>query len=344
MGITTADTFRADTDVLRPARPLISVIVPCFNEEEVIAHTHERLTKALGGAGFDYEIVYVDDGSSDRTALKLRELQRSSGNVGVVRLSRNFGHQIAVTAGLDYAEGDAVVLIDADLQDPPELIPQMVEKWREGFDVVYGQRNSRDGETAFKLLTAKAFYRFINLLSEVPLPLDAGDFRLIDRRAADALRLMRERHRMIRAMNSWVGFRQTALPYEREKRFAGVSKYPLRKMILLALDGVVSFSVVPLRVVTLVGVCLFLLSLLGIVYALISRLMTDMWVPGWTLLFISSLLIGGLQLVFLGIIGEYVGRIYGEAKQRPLFLVMEVLGTDQFRRREEKLRNGAGRP
>ncbi len=339
MDISTPDSIRTETGAMRPLNPFVSVIVPCYNEEEVITHTHERLTNVLNGAGFDYEIIYVDDGSSDMTAFKLRDLQLAATNVGVVRLSRNFGHQVAVTAGLDYAEGDAVVLIDADLQDPPELVPDMVAKWREGFDIVYGVRSSRDGETAFKLWTAKAFYRFINLLSEVPLPLDAGDFRLIDRRAADALRSMRERHRMIRAMTSWVGFRQCAMPYEREKRFAGVSKYPLRKMILLALDGVISFSVVPLRMVTLVGLVLSLLSVVGVLYALISRLMTDMWVPGWTLLFISSLLLGGLQLVFLGIIGEYVGRIYGEAKQRPLFLVMEVLGSDQFRDREKRLQS-----
>ncbi|MDI3337226.1 glycosyltransferase family 2 protein [Defluviimonas aestuarii] len=341
MGISTQENLQGAPWGKRPANPLISVIVPCYNEEEVILYTHERLTNVLGGAGLNYEIIYVDDGSSDLTALKLRDIQSGTDNIGVVRLSRNFGHQVAVTAGLDYAEGDAVVLIDADLQDPPELIPDMVNKWREGFDIVYGVRTTREGETAFKLWTAKAFYRFINLLSEVPLPLDAGDFRLIDRRAADALRLMRERHRMIRAMTSWVGFNQTALPYEREKRFAGVSKYPLRKMILLALDGVVSFSVVPLRMVTMVGMTLFFFSLIGIVYAFVSRLMTDIWVPGWTLLFISSLMLGGLQLVFLGIIGEYVGRIYGEAKQRPLFLVMEVLGPDRFRLREQTLHEKA---
>lgn len=311
-------------------RPQLSVIVPCYNEEEVIAHTHERLSRALAEADYDFEIIYVDDGSKDRTALLLRDIAAQSARARVIRLSRNFGHQIAVTAGLDYAEGDAVVLIDADLQDPPEVIPQMMAKWREGYDVVYGVRTSREGESAFKLWTARMFYRLINSLSEVPLPLDAGDFRLLDRKAVLALRRMRERHRLLRAMTTWVGFRQLALPYERAKRFAGTSKYPLRKMLALALDGIVSFSVVPLRVVTMVGMLMFVLSLAGVGYAIIMRLLTDIWVPGWTLLFISSLLIGGMQFIFLGIIGEYVGRIYGEAKERPLFFVLETLGPESF--------------
>ena len=312
----------------RAGRPQLSVIVPCYNEQEVIKTTHERLSKVLDDIGGSYEIIYVDDGSADDTALHLKDIQESSPQVRVIRLSRNFGHQIAVTAGLDYADGDAVVLIDADLQDPPEVIPDMIAKWREGYEVVYGQRISRDGESAFKLWSARMFYRLINKLSEVPLPLDTGDFRLIDRRVVLAMRNMRERHRLLRAMTSWVGFRQIALPYERAKRFAGVSKYPLRKMIGLALDGVVSFSTVPLRLVTIAGTAMFALSCAGILYALLMRVLTNDWVPGWTVLFISSLMIGGLQFIFLGIIGEYVGRIYGEAKARPLFFVLEVLGQD----------------
>lgn len=311
-------------------RPELSVIVPCYNEQEVITHTHDRLKAVLSQMGMTFEIIYVDDGSKDATAVLLKEIQARCENARVIRLSRNFGHQIAVTAGLDYAEGDAVVLIDADLQDPPEVIPAMVAKWREGFEVVYGQRTSREGESAFKLWSARQFYRLINRLSEVPLPLDTGDFRLLDRRAVLALRCMTERHRLLRAMTSWVGFRQAALPYERAKRFAGVSKYPLRKMIGLALDGVVSFSTVPLRIVTLAGVVLFMLSCVAIAYAIVMRLLTNDWVPGWTLLFISSLMIGGLQFISLGIIGEYVGRIYGEAKARPLFFVLEVLGPPPF--------------
>jgi dolichol-phosphate mannosyltransferase len=298
----------------------------------------------LSGMGMTFEIIYVDDGSKDTTAALLKNIQDSSENARVIRLSRNFGHQIAVTAGLDYAEGDAVVLIDADLQDPPEVIPGMVAKWREGFEVVYGQRTSREGESSFKIWSARQFYRFINRLSEVPLPLDTGDFRLLDRRAVLALRCMTERHRLLRAMTSWVGFRQVALPYERAKRFAGTSKYPLRKMIGLALDGVVSFSTVPLRLVTLAGAFLFLLSCVAIGYAVLMRLLTSDWEPGWTLMFISSLMIGSLQCISLGIIGEYVGRIYGEVKSRPLFFVLEVLGPPAFVAEERrKLASAAAR-
>lgn len=317
------------------ARPTLSVVVPCFNEEDVIERAHERLTHVLAATGLSFEIIYVDDGSTDRTALLLRDLQAIDPRTHVIRLSRNFGHQIAVTAGLDYADGDAVIMIDADMQDPPEMIPHMIAKWREGFEVVYGVRTVRPGESMFKRWTARTFYRLINSLSEVPLPLDSGDFRLIDRRAVLALRRMRERHRLLRAMTTWVGFRQAPLPYARERRIAGASKYPLRKMIALALDGIVSFSVVPLRLVTIVGLVMSALSVVGIIYALLSRLFTNDWVPGWTLLFISQLLIGGLQFIFLGIIGEYVGRIYTEAKERPLFLVLEVLGPDRFAERAE---------
>jgi dolichol-phosphate mannosyltransferase len=206
------------------------------------------------------------------------------------------------------------------------MIPKLVEKWREGYEVVYGVRASREGEDQFKLWSARAFYRLINKLSEVPIPLDTGDFRLMDRRVVEVMRAMPERHRLLRGMTSWVGFRQTAVPYERPRRFAGTSKYPLTKMLTLALDGIVSFSVVPLKLLTIAGAVLFALSILGITYAIVLRLFTDIWVPGWTLLFISSLSIGGLQFMSLGILGEYIGRIYGEVKGRPLFVVAEGLG------------------
>ena len=309
--------------------PLLSVIVPCFNEEAVIAHTHERLSNALRAITPFFEIIYVDDGSRDRTAELLHDIQKAHGEVRVLRLSRNFGHQIAVSAGLDYASGDAVVLIDADLQDPPEFIARMVEKWRGGYHVVYGQRTERSGETRFKLWTARTFYRLINRLSEVPIPLDTGDFRLMDRAVVDALKRMREKHRLLRAMTSWVGFKQVGLPYERAERFAGESKYPLRKMLGLALDGIVSFSAIPLKFVTMVGFAFSALSVVGIIYALVMRLLTDNWVEGWTLIFITLLLIGGLQFIFLGVMGEYIGRIYSEAKNRPLFLIMEELGFEE---------------
>lgn len=311
---------------MSPSGTLLSVIVPCFNEEQVIDHTRDRLAAALGAITADYEIIYVDDGSSDRTAEKLHAIQQADPRVRVVRLSRNFGHQIAVTAGVEYAGGKAIVLIDADLQDPPEVIGAMVDKWREGYHVVYGQRTDRPGETRFKLVTARAFYRLINRLSEVPIPLDTGDFRLMDRAVVEAMRRMPERHRLLRAMTSWVGFRQIGVPYRRAERFAGESKYPLRKMLALAADGIVSFSAVPLKIVTSVGLAFAALSMLGIVYAIVLRVMTDNWVPGWTLIFIAVMLIGGLQFIFLGVMGEYIGRIYSEAKNRPLFLVMEELG------------------
>jgi dolichol-phosphate mannosyltransferase len=317
--------------VYAPARPLLSVVVPCFNEEEVIEHTDARLSVALEAITEDYEIIYVDDGSRDATAQKLRRIQTRDARVKVIRLSRNFGHQIAVTAGVTYACGQAVVLIDADLQDPPEVIADMVAKWREGYEVVYGQRAERVGETRFKLWTARAFYRLIGALSEVPIPLDTGDFRLMDRAVVDALKQMGERHRLLRAMTSWVGFRQAAVTYDRAERFAGQSKYPLRKMITLALDGIVSFSTVPLKLISLIGLAFSGLALVGVAYALAMRLLTDNWVPGWTLIFITLLMIGGLEFVVLGVMGEYLGRIYSEAKNRPLFLVLEELGFDRPR-------------
>jgi dolichol-phosphate mannosyltransferase len=311
---------------------VLSVVVPCFNEEEVLPATHERLTRAVEDITPDFEIVYVDDGSRDATAAQLCELQLADPHVRVVRLTRNFGHQVAATAGLAYARGRAVVLIDADLQDPPEVIPEMFRRWQEGFHVVYGQRTDRAGESRFKLWSARAFYRLINRLSEVPIPLDTGDFRLMDRRVVEALCTMHERHRLLRGMTSWVGFHQVAVPYSRSERHAGVSKYPLHKMLALALDGIFSFSTVPLRFVTLTGMALAAVSALGVVYALVLRLLTSNWVPGWTMIFIALLLIGGVQLVFLGVVGEYVGRIYTEAKDRPLYLVLEERGFSEPQR------------
>ena len=310
----------------------VSIVVPCYNEEEVIAETHRRL-RAVANAmeGIDIEMLYIDDGSTDRTLEKLRALSRQENCVRVVSLSRNYGHQIAITAGLHNADGDAVVLIDADLQDPPEVIPEMIKKWRDGYDVVYGVRASRDGETPFKLWTAKAFYRFINRLSETEIPLDTGDFRLIDRKVVNAFREMPERDRFVRGMVSWLGFRQTPFRYERSSRFAGETKYPFKKMVRFALDGILSFSMVPLRVATYAGFGASALAVLGILYALGLRLFTNIWVPGWTALMIAVLFMGGVQLLSLGIIGEYVGRIYGESKRRPLYLVDSYLGFDSPR-------------
>jgi polyisoprenyl-phosphate glycosyltransferase len=303
----------------------ISVIVPCFNEEDGLAECHQRLSKVLTSVADWYEIVYVDDGSRDQTLGKLHAIHAADPNVTVVELSRNFGHQTAVTAGLEVAKGQVVVIIDADLQDPPELIGRMVEIWKQGYDVVYGVRESRAGESSFKLWTAKLFYRLINSLSDVAIPFDTGDFRLLDRKAVDAMRNMPERHRLLRGMCSWVGFRQYGLKYARAPRFAGTTKYPLRKMVSLALDGIVSFSTVPLRLVSLIGFVSASLSVIGIIYAILIRLLTQNWVPGWTISFIGLLFLGGLQMISMGVVGEYVGRIYTEVKQRPLYLTRSVL-------------------
>jgi glycosyltransferase involved in cell wall biosynthesis len=309
---------------------LLSVVVPCYNEEEVIAETHRRLSQTLVGLdGLDFEIVYVNDGSRDGTTEALRRLHLADGHVRVLEFSRNFGHQVAVTAGIEQSRGDAVVLIDADLQDPPEVIREMVRCWRSGSHVAYGVRTDRPGETPFKRVTAKAFYRLINRVSETSIPMDTGDFRLMDRRVVTALCAMPERDRFVRGMVSWVGFRQTAVPYRREARFAGESKYPLTKMMRFALDGVASFSVAPLKLATWTGFSVSALAVLGIAYALTLRLFTNNWVTGWTAMFIVTLFMGGVQLVSLGIIGEYIGRIYGESKRRPLYIVAERHGFDQ---------------
>jgi polyisoprenyl-phosphate glycosyltransferase len=306
----------------------VSVVIPCFNEEGNLQETHRRVTEAVSQTGIQYEVVYVDDGSHDRTPELLRQLQAEDGHVRVVYLSRNFGHQFAVTAGLAHAIGSAVIILDADLQDPPELILEMIRLWETGYEVVYGVRTDREGETRFKLLTARLFYRLIHWLSETEIPLDTGDFRLLDRRVVDVIVAMPERDRFLRGMVSWAGYRQIGIPYRRAPRFAGETKYPLGKMVRFAFDGIVSFSVKPLRLSTLMGFIFAGLALLAIVYALAMRLFTQRWVTGWTALIIAILFLGGAQLISLGIIGEYVGRLYGEAKHRPLYLVRETLGMD----------------
>jgi dolichol-phosphate mannosyltransferase len=305
--------------------PVLSVIVPCYNEEEVILECHSRLTSALDDLNEPYEIVYVNDGSKDRTPELLRFLHSTDQRVNVVLLSRNFGHQRAVSAGLAQARGAAVVIIDADLQDPPEVIGEMLHCWRQGYEVVYGVRESREGESAFKLWTARLFYRLISRLSDVEIPVDAGDFRLLDRKVVDALLSMPERQRLLRAMCSWVGFRQCPLTYKRAARFAGTTKYPLKKMLALAMDGIVSFSTVPLRLVTFIGFLAATLSFLAVGYSVAVRLFTHEWVRGWFTVFFGTVFIGSVQMISLGVLGEYIGRIYNEIKQRPLFLLDQVL-------------------
>ena len=307
--------------------PMLSIVVPCMNEEAVLFETHQKLVQVLHGAGIFFELVYVDDGSTDSTPFILRALQQQDSRVRVIRFSRNFGHQIAITAGLEHAAGDAVVVIDADLQDPPEVIMEFLKKWAEGHEVVYGVRTERDGETAFKLWTAKIFYRFINRLSDTRIPLDAGDFRLLDRKVVDALLSMPERDRYVRGMISWLGFSQCAVPYHRAARTAGVTKFSLWRMLHFATDGVVSFSILPLRLATWTGFLASSLALLGIAAVVFEKyLHVAGLVHGWSSTVIAVLFMGGVQLVCLGIIGEYVGRAYGEVKRRPLYIVQERIG------------------
>jgi len=314
---------------------LISIILPCYNEAELLPETHRRLSAlAEKLAKEQFEFIYVDDGSRDETPRLLHEMSLVDKRVRGLRLSRNFGHQVATTAGLEHAAGDAIVIMDADLQDPPDVIVQMYARWLEGYHVAYGEREERAGETQFKLWTAKAFYRLVNRLSPMQIPMDTGDFRLMDRAVVQALLRMPERDRFLRGMVSWVGFRQVAVPYRREPRFAGETKFPLVKMLRFAADAVFSFSFTPLRLAIWIGFFVLGLALLGIVYAMVLRFFFDPsnWVRGWASLFVAILFMGGVQLISLGIIGEYVGRIYGEVKQRPLYFVRERFGFDRSER------------
>lgn len=300
---------------------LISVVAPMYNEAQTARVFVERVFEALEGE--TVELVVVDDGSTDGTREILSELAAAEPRLVVVELSRNFGHQTAITAGLDHARGEAAVMIDADLQDPPGMIVTMLEHWRAGAEVVSAVRVSRAGETRFKLRTADAFYRVMSRVADIEVVQNAGDFRLLDRRALDGLRSMRERNRYLRGMASWVGFTQTTVPYERDARHAGETKYPLRKMVRFALDAIVSFSHAPLQVATIVGFVSAALAFLAIPVAIVFRIAGE-FVPGVTTTVIAVLLLGGVQLMAIGVIGEYVGRIYDEVKQRPLYLVGRV--------------------
>lgn len=308
---------------MNPPRPdqLLSVVVPCFNEAPVLPATHARLTAAVASLGMPWEILYIDDGSHDRTAELLMAFAAADERIKVISLSRNFGHQLAVTAGLNHAAGAAVVLIDADLQDPPEVIATMVEHWRAGYDVAYGLRTQRAGESRFKRWTARLFYRLMNRLSDVPIPLDVGDFRLLSRRAVDAFNAMPECDRFIRGMVAWVGFRQVAVPYARDKRHAGVSKYPLRRMLRFAWDGIVSFSDAPARFATTLGFIVLAIATAVSLQVFIAYFFARDAVPGWTSTFLAIMFLGGMQSLCIGILGEYVARIYREVKRRPLYLV-----------------------
>jgi len=311
-------------------KSLLSVVIPCYNEEEVIEETIKRFKVFCSELdNLDVELIFVDDGSQDRTRELLKGFASEDSRIRVIGFSRNYGHQIAVTAGIDAAWGDVVVLIDADLQDPPEIVHEMIAKWREGFEVVYGTRTERPGESAFKLAAARGFYRLLNKLSDVAIPLDTGDFRLMSSKVVATLRAMPERDRFVRGMVSWVGFKQIALPYSHAQRFAGKSKYPFSKMLHFAIDGILSFSTKPLQMSVALGLLCSSISLLVIVYALVLRFFTSIWVEGWTALMIAVLFMGGIQLICVGILGEYVGRIYNEIKNRPLYVVEEYIGFEQ---------------
>lgn len=306
-----------------------SVVIPVYNEEPVIQETYKRLKNIMDSLNKPYELVFVNDGSRDNTAVIIKTICNSDNNVKLVDFSRNFGHQLAITAGMDYTVGDSVVIIDGDLQDPPEVIPEMLEKWAAGYDVVYGKRLKRKGETFFKKLTAKLFYRFLKSMTTEDLPLDAGDFRLIDRKVCDSLKSVNERSRYIRGIISWLGFRQTYIEYVRERRYAGETKYPLKKMIKFALDAITSFSYKPLKLASYFGSFISVLSFLYLLVVIYQRLFTNTTITGWASTLAVSLFLNGIVLIILGIIGEYIGRIYDEAKGRPLYIVRETKNIDE---------------
>ncbi|MEN8242606.1 MAG: glycosyltransferase family 2 protein [Chloroflexota bacterium] len=304
--------------------PVFSVVVPIWNERESLGELYQQVSRVMVDAKDSWELVLVDDGSTDGTSEMIRELAEKDLRVRPVIFARNFGQQAAVKAGLDYARGDAVIVIDADLQDPPEVILQLIEQWKNGFEVVYAQRMERVGESFFKKMTAKMFYRVINRLTDIDLPLDTGFFRLLDRKVVEILNQMPEHHRFFRALSVWVGFKQTAVPYQRHARFAGETKYPFRKMFKLATTAITGFSFFPLQVATYLGFISSGGAIIAIPVVIVLRLMGSQQFAGQATTLIAVLFLGGVQLIFLGIIGEYIGRMYDEVRGRPLYIVREA--------------------
>ena len=311
------------------SKPIYSIIAPIFNESGNIQELYRRIRDVLDSTGESWEIILIDDGSTDDSADLIRQYAAQDARVKPVIFARNFGHQIAVTAGLDYSQGKAVVIIDSDLQDPPEVILDLISKWKEGYQVVYAVRAEREGESWFKLFTASLFYRLISSITEVKIPLDAGDFRLLDRKVVNVLNQMRERHRFLRGLSTWVGFRQTGVPYRRVARQVGETKYPFRKMFRLAINAVTSFSYFPLQLATYIGFVAAGLSILSIPVVIAIRLWgTATPLLGQATTLIAVLFLGGAQLISLGILGEYIGRLYDEAKGRPLYIILEAPGAE----------------
>ncbi len=303
------------------SKPTYTIIAPIYNEIDNIQTLYQRVCEVMDSTGEPWEFVMVDDGSSDGSTAAILELQKKDAKIVPVIFARNFGHQIAVSAGLDYSQGEAVTIIDADLQDPPEVILDLIEKWKEGYEVVYATRSSREGESWFKLFTASAFYRLIQRITDVNLPMDTGDFRLLDRKVVEVMGQMREKHRFLRGMSVWVGFRQTGVEYERAERFAGETKYPLKKMFKLANDAITGFSYFPLQLATYLGFFITGISFLAVLALIILRLAGSQFLIGQAAVLIAVLFLGGVQLISLGMIGEYIGRLYDEAKGRPLYIV-----------------------
>jgi dolichol-phosphate mannosyltransferase len=318
-----------------PPAPDISVVLPVYNETANIPTLHERLTAVLAATGLDYELIFVDDGSRDESAAMLREITTHDQHVLVVELARNFGHQMALSAGLEYTRGQGVIVMDSDLQDPPEVLPLFIERWREGYEVVYAIREHRK-ENIFKRAAYKLFYRILQRVAQIDIPLDSGDFCIMDRRVVDLLVNMPERNRFVRGIRSWVGFEQTGLAYERHARFAGKPKYNFRRLMNLALDGIISFSYAPLRAITLGGFMVSLLSIGMALFYAIHRVTFGLNPPGFPTLIVAIFFLSGVQLITLGVMGEYVGRIFEEVKHRPLYTVRRVTGIE--RRRERRSR------
>lgn len=303
---------------------IYSVAAPVFNEIDSIDEFYQRTLQVMQGLGESWELIFIDDGSTDGSTAKILQMAQDDSKVVPVIFARNFGHQIAITAGLDYSKGEAVIILDADLQDPPEAIPDLIARWKEGYEVVFAVRSGREGESWFKKLTAALFYRIISRITDVEIPLDAGDFRLLDRQVVNTLNQMRERHRFPRGMTAWVGFRQIGVPYKRAARFAGETKYPFRKMFKLALDAVTGFSYFPLQLATYLGFLSAGISAIAIPVVIVMRLAGNEAFFGQATTLIAVLFLGGIQLISLGILGEYLGRLYDEAKSRPLYIVREI--------------------